>query len=110
MAALLAAEPVCPQRLPADDMLAAKEDSDVEDDVEGRHQFSAEETLIIFDWDDTVMPSSWVMEEGLSLEGEDFTPEQQAKLSELARLATQTLTLAMRLGTVLLVTNAEHGW
>ncbi|CAE7515452.1 unnamed protein product [Symbiodinium microadriaticum] len=117
----------------------AQEDSDVEDDVEGRHQFSAEEprraqnwtlspsvfsfleeTLIIFDWDDTVMPSSWVlslllpapqvMEEGLSLEGEDFTPEQQAKLSELARLATQTLTLAMRLGTVLLVTNAEHGW
>ena len=58
----------------------AQEDSDVEDDVEGRHQFSAEEprraqnltlspsvfsfleeTLIIFDWDDTVMPSSWVL-------------------------------------------------
>ena len=71
-----------------------QEDSD-EDDVEGRHQFSAEETLlvffglplshslspsltlrlslplflsakmeetlIIFDWDDTVMPSSWVL-------------------------------------------------
>ncbi|CAE7351432.1 unnamed protein product [Symbiodinium pilosum] len=56
------------------------------------------------------MPSSWVMEEGLTLEGEDFPQEQKEKLSELARLSTQTLNLAMRLGTVLLVTNAEHGW
>mmetsp|Transcript_11515 Transcript_11515/g.21784 ORF Transcript_11515/g.21784 Transcript_11515/m.21784 type:complete len:241 (+) Transcript_11515:74-796(+) len=108
--AITTAEPVCHQKLPEDIPVPEDGDSDFDDDIEG-HQFSPEETLIIFDWDDTVMPSSWVLEEGLRIDGDgDFTPEQKEHLSELTRLATQTLTMAMRLGTVLLVTNAEHGW
>ncbi|CAE8674805.1 unnamed protein product [Polarella glacialis] len=80
------------------------------DDIE-RHRFTAEETLLIFDWDDTVMPSSWVLEEGLRID-ESCSPtmKQQEHLTELARLAARTLKLAQKLGTVLLVTNAERGW
>lgn len=82
------------------------------DDID-EHRFSPEETLIIFDWDDTVMPSSWV--EGLRT-GEDESSEvlvsqdQKEQLEDLARLATETLGLAQQLGTVLLVTNAQQGW
>ncbi|CAJ1343624.1 unnamed protein product [Effrenium voratum] len=85
------------------------EDSDCDDDINGHH-FSREETLIIFDWDDTVMPSSWVLEEGLQLEGEELPEQQKVRLSELSKLAAETLALAGQLGTVLLVTNAETGW
>jgi len=87
-----------------------RDDEESDGDVDG-HRFSPEETLIIFDWDDTVMPSSWVLEEGLSVdEGAKLTEDQRAQLTELARVAAQTLKLATRLGTVLLVTNAERGW
>ncbi|CAK9085658.1 Hypothetical protein SCF082_LOCUS40563 [Durusdinium trenchii] len=85
--------------------LRMQRDSMEEEEVDDcdSHRFSREETLIIFDWDDTFMPFSWVIEEGLQVEGDE-------QLDELCRLATRTLALASELGTVLLVTNAERGW
>jgi len=80
-------------------------------DSDRGHRFSAEETIVIFDWDDTVLPSSWVQDQGLRLDGESIAMEwQQMELADLARLAGDTLQLAKQLGTVVLVTNAERGW
>lgn len=86
-------------------------DSECEQEKDRQHRFTVEETVLIFDWDDTVLPSSWVQEQGLRLDGDlQLTESQKEELSELARLASETLTMAKSLGTVVLVTNAERGW
>jgi len=87
------------------------EENDTDSDSDNGHRFSVEETILIFDWDDTMFPSSWVQEQGLRLDGESQLAEwQREELGELAHLASQTLGLAKQLGTVVLVTNAERGW
>jgi len=87
------------------------EESETDSDADQGHRFSVQETVLIFDWDDTVFPSSWVQDQGLRLEGEfELSESQQKELGELARLAAETLSLAKRLGTLVLVTNAERGW
>jgi len=87
------------------------EEPETDSDSDHGHRFSVQETVLIFDWDDTVFPSSWVQDQGLRLDGESqLTESQQAELGELARLAAETLSLAKRLGTLVLVTNAERGW
>jgi len=75
------------------------------------HTFSAAETVIIFDWDDTILPSSWVQSEGMRLDN-DFvlSAQQQEQLAAVATAAIETLTFAKKFGTVLLITNAEKGW
>jgi len=74
-------------------------------------KFPIEDTILIFDWDDTVLPSTWIQEQGLRLDDESVpTEEQMAVLGSLAELAEQTLTIAKRHGKVVLVTNAERGW
>jgi hypothetical protein len=73
--------------------------------------FSPEDTILIFDWDDTVLPSTWIREQELRL-GDDciVTEEQQTRLKAMAQHATNTLRIAKRHGRVVLVTNAERGW
>lgn len=73
--------------------------------------FASEETILIFDWDDTVLPSSWVQGQGLRLDDESkLSCWQREQLSEVAQVAAETLRIAKQLGTVVLVTNAERGW
>mmetsp|Transcript_99020 Transcript_99020/g.171619 ORF Transcript_99020/g.171619 Transcript_99020/m.171619 type:complete len:272 (-) Transcript_99020:70-885(-) len=87
------------------------QESETGSDSDRGHRFASEETILIFDWDDTVLPSSWVHEQGLRLDGDScVTDAQQEELAKLARLAAETLRLAKELGTVVLVTNAERGW
>lgn len=70
-----------------------------------------EETAIIFDWDDTVLPSSWLLAQELSLDDDSMVTEwQRGQLAELASLAIETLRLAKTLGSVVFVTNADEGW
>jgi hypothetical protein len=74
-------------------------------------QVPPEDTILIFDWDDTVLPSTWLHEHGLSLADDSWpTVEQQARLDKLAERAVHTLDMARRYGQVILVTNAEAGW
>jgi len=74
-------------------------------------RFSREETVLIFDWDDTVLPSTWVQCQGLRLdEGSEVNAWQREQLLEVANVAIETLRLAKQHGTVVLVTNAERGW
>jgi len=74
-------------------------------------RFEPEETVLIFDWDDTVLPSTWVQCQGLRLdEGSALSDWQREQLVEVATVAAETLRIAKLCGTVVLVTNAERGW
>jgi len=74
-------------------------------------EFDPEETFFIFDWDDTVLPSTWVQRQGLRLDAGSFpTAEQKQILAEAAVVAARTFRAARQHGTVILVTNAERGW
>jgi hypothetical protein len=73
--------------------------------------FSFEETIFIFDWDDTILPSAWVQSQGLRLDDESHVSEYQAEqLLQVANLAIETLRAAKQHGTVVMVTNAQRGW
>jgi len=73
--------------------------------------FDMEETFFIFDWDDTILPSSWVQRQGLRLDAaSQLNVEQRVRLAEVAAVAGKTLRAARQHGTVVLVTNAERGW
>jgi hypothetical protein len=82
-----------------------------DDESDDEPSFFVEDTVLIFDWDDTVLPSSWLAGQGLILSDSSApNQEQQAQLSRLAARAAETLSVAKRFGKVILVTNAEHGW
>lgn len=72
-----------------------------------------EQTIIIFDWDDTLCPSSWIRENKRVLSF--FRPAPniekiQRPLRELQANCEALLRLAMKLGTVIIVTNAMDPW
>eukprot|EP00437_Effrenium_voratum_P000028 CAMPEP_0181430848 /NCGR_PEP_ID=MMETSP1110-20121109/17936_1 /TAXON_ID=174948 /ORGANISM="Symbiodinium sp., Strain CCMP421" /LENGTH=261 /DNA_ID=CAMNT_0023554179 /DNA_START=52 /DNA_END=837 /DNA_ORIENTATION=+ len=77
------------------------------------------EALLLFDWDDTLLPTSWIHEQGwLNEEGDLVSPadeiilnrQQQVLLQELEVKVEQTLLTAMGYGRVVIVTNAMEGW
>jgi len=85
--------------------------SDCATPAEELRPFSFEETILIFDWDDTILPSAWVQSQGLRLDEESVVSEYQAEqLQQIAELAIETLRAAKQHGTVVMVTNAERGW
>jgi len=73
--------------------------------------FPSESTLLLFDWDDTVLPTTWIEAQGLRLDDSSvLTEAQRAQLELMAEHAHQTLEVAKTQGKVVLVTNAESGW
>jgi hypothetical protein len=70
------------------------------------------QTIIIFDWDDTLCPSTTCMRHhGLSVVGERPTGQVLASLQDLTRQARELLEAALELAAeVVVVTNAEEGW
>lgn len=73
--------------------------------------FATEQTLLIFDWDDTLLPSTWISKQGLRLdEASVVSDAQREELNTVAQSAIRTLRAAKRHGTVVIVTNAERGW
>jgi hypothetical protein len=67
------------------------------------------ETVIIFDWDDTLLCTSYCMSMGAKFR-EELPVESQVQLRQIARAAGQLLEEASRLGQTFIVTNAEAGW
>jgi len=89
----------------------AGSDAATEGHSEPAEPFAREETLFFLDWDDTVLPSTWIQRRGLRLdEGSVLEPWQRQMLAEVASVASETMRLAKQRGTVVLVTNAERGW
>jgi len=73
--------------------------------------FTREHTVMIFDWDDTLLPSTWLTMNAMRLDDDCTVPEELAKqLNELAEQVMKTLDAADGFGTVVIVTNAENGW
>jgi hypothetical protein len=70
--------------------------------------FLPKETLIFFDWDDTLLPTTWIEQEGLLV----ATPtlEQATQLQQLVERVDATLRAAKQRGKVIIITNAMHGW
>jgi len=67
--------------------------------------------VIIFDWDDTLLPSSWLTAEGLRLDSPVTIPS--ASIAELEVLESACIFLlerAVNYGDVIIITNAEAGW
>lgn len=72
--------------------------------------FTRAETLILFDWDDTLLPSSWLAARKLGLASRCPNPEEQAYLDAISDRVCSLLLAAVRYGRVIVVTNAEAGW
>lgn len=73
----------------------------------------AKETLIVFDWDDTILPTAWLERSNAfvgAMQHGNLRVEVQQKLAELASRSAATLSLSEKLGHVLLITNSSPGW
>ncbi|KAG7402174.1 hypothetical protein PHYBOEH_005737 [Phytophthora boehmeriae] len=71
-------------------------------------------TVVVFDWDDTLCPSSWLHAENLlpKYRGHQIavTQEQRAVLALIGDHVARLLQKAVAYGPVFVVTAAEHGW
>lgn len=68
-------------------------------------------TLILFDWDDTLLASTHLANSNYRLDEPEFLPESVTQqLSLLEDAVIDVLDLADTLGTVCIITNAETGW
>ncbi len=65
--------------------------------------------LIIIDWDDTLNPSTWCVRSGVLVSVEP-TDRDVDTVRELASRVADTISLCMKWGHVVIVTNAESGW
>lgn len=69
------------------------------------------DTLIAFDWDDTLLCSSFLSSKGLRLDSDPAkVRELESQLTELSHSIIAVLNLALQYGPVTVVTNAETGW
>jgi hypothetical protein len=72
---------------------------------------SDRETIIIFDWDDTLLASSFLSSKGLRLDSDKSKlADLESALRDLEQSIIGLLQLAMQYGQVHIVTNAETGW
>lgn len=69
-----------------------------------------QETVIVFDWDDTILPTSWLERTNALTGGGELRPKAQQEVAALSTIATQTLNLAETMGQVLIITNSAPGW
>jgi hypothetical protein len=67
-------------------------------------------TLIIFDYDDTILPTSFLSKHGFKLDSPAPTGDLKRALSDYSRHVNRTLKEAKKRGHVIIVTNAEAGW
>ena len=67
-------------------------------------------SIIIFDWDDTLLPTSFLVSKGIFDSDIVYTKYEKQKFIELEDLILQLLTLAVDKGDVYIITNADKGW
>jgi hypothetical protein len=86
--------------------------SDLEDLVSMKENVPpATRTVIFLDWDDTLLCSSVLANQGIKLDSDlESAAELVSQLEELSDSVIGVLTVAMAHGTVYIVTNGETGW
>jgi len=68
-------------------------------------------TVIFLDWDDTLLCSSVLADQGLKLDSDlEHATELVTQLEELSDYVISVLNVAMTFGNVYIVTNGETGW
>ena len=67
-------------------------------------------SIIIFDWDDTLLPTTFLSPGGIFDEDIDLPEIDNEKLLKLEELASKILTDAVEKGNVYIITNAGKGW
>jgi hypothetical protein len=74
--------------------------------VPAAHRPPKHQTVIIFDWDDTLIPTTWLHR----YEHKQWSPSIEASLRDSARKAQKLLELAVSSGHTFIITNAQSGW
>ena len=67
-------------------------------------------SIIIFDWDDTLLPTSFLTPGGVFDENMKLPQPEQDKISKLEQAVLKLLTEAVEKGNVYIITNAGNGW
>lgn len=67
-------------------------------------------SVIIFDWDDTLLSSTFLSMHGFGLEASSVPREFDVNLRRLEAAVATLLQTAMNCGRVCIITNAETGW
>jgi hypothetical protein len=68
------------------------------------------ELLILLDWDDTIMPTTYLPRRGIDLTTTEVPEDVAAALSAYGEHAANTVRALSLHGSVVIVTNAEWGW
>lgn len=67
--------------------------------------------LIIFDWDDTILPTSFLLSNGYHPSNlVSLKDEHRIQLEELEKVSINLINLAKKCGKVCIVTNSQKGW
>uniref|UniRef100_A0A7S1BC99 Uncharacterized protein n=1 Tax=Corethron hystrix TaxID=216773 RepID=A0A7S1BC99_9STRA len=69
----------------------------------------AVERVIIFDWDDTICPSTFVTRAEITTLN-DLSPDMRSVFAEICRCAEKALVKAAKYGEVIIITSADEGW
>ena len=67
-------------------------------------------SLIIFDWDDTLLPTTFLTQGGIFNENIILTENDQKKIEKLENSVLTLLNMAIAKGDVYIITNAGLGW
>jgi len=87
------------------------EDEESDNSVRSPDGKQVERTAICWDWDDTLLCSSFLSSEGYRLDTEeDKTIEMRKQLKQLEQSVINVLKLSLQYGAVHIITNAETGW
>jgi len=66
--------------------------------------------IIIFDWDDTLLPTTFLTKGGCFVENMQLSPHDEKKISELENLVLELLKETIEKGSVYIITNAGLEW
>jgi hypothetical protein len=66
--------------------------------------------LIIYDWDDTLFPTSWLKDNGINIDNNDDIYKYKLYFQEIDNIIYSLLLLSIKYGKVLIITNAQKIW
>ena len=67
-------------------------------------------SLIIFDWDDTILPTSFLTPRGIFDDKNELNPKEAARIHKLEETVKNLLSIAVKKGGIYIITNAGERW